>query len=172
MLLSRPTADQFVVDDVLVVSALHTPLSSQPLLLMPLACCRPFPRQLLLQYNQINGTIPTTLGMLTALQYVLLWLNQLSSSRVPSAQCRCFTCGLYPTCRRVLSIPNNNLVGTIPSSIFTLPAVTNLQLQNNGLTGTLPSNLGMATTLTYLDMSGNRLTGPLPSSVAGLQQLT
>ena len=59
-----------------------------------------------------------------------------------------------------LSLPNNNLVGTIPDIIGRMKGIRTLDLSNNkGITGTIPSSLASMTSLDVLDLSGSSLTG-------------
>ena len=71
-----------------------------------------------------------------------------------------------------LDIPNNNLAGSIPSSIGNLTNLTNLNLCVNDLTGTIPSSIENLTSLESLDLAGNDLTGSIPSEVGSLTSLT
>jgi hypothetical protein len=92
-----------------------------------------------LNYNALNGTIPSTLGALTLLQWVhmppiplpCLWLHM---SRIDSLMhCilhpawngyRCLLC-LGSACR-VFQVWNNALSGSIPSTIGSLTALTSV----------------------------------------------
>ena len=59
-----------------------------------------------------------------------------------------------------LSLPNNNLIGTIPDDIGRLQGIRSLDLSNNkGIHGTIPSSLSSMTSLDVLDLSGCSLTG-------------
>ena len=70
-----------------------------------------------------------------------------------------------------LQLRENNLIGSIPSSLGSLTRLRALYLWDNQLTGSIPSSLGSLTNLTDLDLSDNQLTGSIPSSLGGLTNL-
>lgn len=94
-----------------------------------------------LQNNNLTGTLPTSIGNLTA-------LTNLNLSR------------------------NYNLEGTLPSQIGNLTALTNLKSDYCRLTGTLPTSIGNLTALTLLNLRGNSLEGALPNQIGNLTELT
>jgi hypothetical protein len=61
-----------------------------------------------------------------------------------------------------LSLADNNLEGTIPSSLASLTKLTWLYLAVNNLEGTIPSSLGSLPKMTSLYLSHNSLTGLVP----------
>jgi hypothetical protein len=61
-----------------------------------------------------------------------------------------------------LWLQNNQLHGTIPSSLAAMTNLFTLALNNNLLTGTIPSSLGLLTTLTKLSLYSNQLNGTMP----------
>ena len=65
----------------------------------------------------------------------------------------------------------NDLTGTIPLSIENLTSLETLDLAGNDLTGSIPSEIGSLTSLTYLDIENNQLTGSIPSSIGNLSNL-
>ncbi|GEM_PF-6380894 len=71
-----------------------------------------------------------------------------------------------------ISLNSNNLVGTIPSELGNLTALTTLSLAGNQLSGTIPSELGNLTALTNLWLYGNQLSGAIPSELGNLTNLT
>ena len=71
-----------------------------------------------------------------------------------------------------LKLTQNNLVGTIPSSIGNLTALTKMDLWSNKLSGSIPSSIGNLTALTYLSFDTNQLTGLIPTEIGNLTNLT
>ncbi|CAN1838558.1 Probable LRR receptor-like serine/threonine-protein kinase At3g47570 [Linum perenne] len=69
------------------------------------------------------------------------------------------------------ALDNNDLSGTIPSSIGKLKSLEILQLHNNKLSGHIPSSIGNLTRLIELSISGNRFTGTLLMEVGNLKNL-
>ena len=49
-----------------------------------------------------------------------------------------------------MSLPGNNLMGSLPASVSTMTALTYLNLSGNFLYGSVPSGLGAATGLQYV----------------------
>lgn len=71
-----------------------------------------------------------------------------------------------------LNLSNNNLSGTIPSTIGNLTNLTQLQLFNNQLSGSIPTQMGNLTNLTSLGLENNSLSGTLPTSISNLTILS
>lgn len=68
-----------------------------------------------------------------------------------------------------LELPSNNLVGTLPSSIWSsMSTLENLKLSSNKISGSIPSGIGDLNNLKNLDMSNNQLTDKIPASIGGL----
>lgn len=133
--------------------------------------------------NNLNGSLPASLGTLTSLQTLNLSTNSLSGSIPPLATL---------TALQNVSLEENTLIGSIPS----LSALTNLvgfDVSDNKLSGVLPSldglvklqgfnasinlfggslpSLSTNTSLQVFDVHANALTGALPSlgGLTGLQ---
>ncbi|KZV18629.1 protein NSP-INTERACTING KINASE 1 [Dorcoceras hygrometricum] len=70
-----------------------------------------------------------------------------------------------------LSIPSQNLSGTISPSIGNLTHLTKVLLQDNNISGPIPLELGRLPKLQELDLSDNLLTGEIPSSLSQLKKL-
>ncbi|KAL2967340.1 hypothetical protein AAZX31_16G170600 [Glycine max] len=112
-------------------------LSIFPVLVIPLPLTSLV--ELDLSNNQLEGTIPTSLGNLT--------------------------------CLVELDLSANQLEGTIPTSLGNLTSLVKLQLSRNQLEGTIPTSLGNLTSLVRLDLSYNQLEGTIPTSLANLCNL-
>ncbi|CAB9528088.1 Leucine Rich Repeat [Seminavis robusta] len=112
----------------------------------------------------LSNLLPSTLGSMRNLEEVG-WTNNLLHGPIPE--------NTFDLLRRVsyLSLANNRLTGTIPSSVGRLRNVVNLELEGNLLVGRIPSEIGLLTTLNYLDIGGNAFTGMLPSEVGMLMGL-
>ena len=70
-----------------------------------------------------------------------------------------------------LNLASNNLVGTLPTTIGNLTALTVLKLSDNNLNGNIPTQLGNLTNLTELTLSDNQLTGKIPTQLGNLVKL-
>jgi RHS repeat-associated protein len=69
-------------------------------------------------------------------------------------------------------LANNNLIGSIPSSIGTLTKLKVLSLAGNQLSGVIPDEIGNLTSLQSLLFSTNNLSGEIPSSIGGLSAVS
>merc|ERR1711865_70872 len=65
-------------------------------------------------------------------------------------------------------LSKNNLKGTIPESISSLPSLKVLGLDSNALTGSVPSHLAMLPDLQMVHLQKNQLTGALPATMMNM----
>ncbi|KAL3633185.1 protein kinase superfamily [Castilleja foliolosa] len=131
-----------------------------------------------LSFNYLSGTIPPSLGSLTKLRDVIMWLNQLHgeipnefmhlqslenlildfndlTGSIPASLSNCSNLNW-------ISLSNNKLIGEIPSSLGQLANLAILKLGNNSLSGKIPSELGDCRSLLWLDLNTNFLSGSIP----------
>lgn len=114
-----------------------------------------------LENNNLNGTIPSELGLLTELEYLGLRLGALRGV-IPDALRRL-------TKLTHLSLYNNALSGALPEWFGELGQLQELALGNNMLEGTLPQVLGrFSDQMTLLAVDDNLLYG----DIQVLNQLT
>ena len=71
-----------------------------------------------------------------------------------------------------LSLGENALTGTVPSSLGHLSELTELGLYRNQLSGEIPPSLGNLSKLTELYLLENQLTGSIPTQLGNLSNLT
>jgi Leucine-rich repeat (LRR) protein len=119
--------------------------------------------RVLLNNNNLNGTIPAEIGNLTALRTLSLNNNQLSGP-IPTELGN--LSGLQE-----LYLHWNTLNGSIPSELGQLQNLTSFWLYNNTLDGEIPPEIGDLTNLRYLWLDNNKLTGNIPSELGGLTNL-
>jgi autotransporter-associated beta strand protein len=79
---------------------------------------------------------------------------------------------LIPGNVQFLSLEDNQLTGTIPTTLGNLINLEGLGLDHNQLSGTIPTTLGNLTNLQYIELNDNQLTGSIPTSLGNLFQLT
>ncbi|CAB9528415.1 leucine Rich Repeat [Seminavis robusta] len=109
--------------------------------------------------NSIGGTIPTEIFALPKLWVFALYQNQLQGT-VPSE------IGLLSDTLENLSLLDNELTGTLPQALFMLSNLKQLRLSSTRLTGSLPSDIGFRLPkLSILDFSRSPFGGTLPSSI-------
>ncbi|OAE19544.1 hypothetical protein AXG93_3399s1010 [Marchantia polymorpha subsp. ruderalis] len=92
--------------------------------------------------NNLKGSIPRQLGNLTNIRILGLYSNHITVTglileRVASVESQ----GLFLRGLQVLSLASNNFRGSIPCSIWKLPALQVLDLSSNAFTGVLPQDL-------------------------------
>ncbi|KAK3152275.1 hypothetical protein QOZ80_2BG0156720 [Eleusine coracana subsp. coracana] len=69
-------------------------------------------------------------------------------------------------------LSDNQLTGSIPTSLSKLQSLTAMSLNGNHLDGKLPDAFGSLTGLVNLDISSNNFSGPLPPSLGSSTSLT
>ena len=116
-----------------------------------------------LMNNHLSGIIPTNIGSLIYLKKLVLYKNQLIGS-IPA--------GIGQLTKLdILDLGFNQLSGTIPTQIVNLVALTQLYLDSNQLTGSIPGQIGNLTNLQYFRLNQNNLEGELPETLGNLTQL-
>ncbi len=70
-----------------------------------------------------------------------------------------------------VSLPGNNLVGTLPASLGNLTNLQELILYSNQLSGSIPASFGSLSNLVTLNLSGNQLSGSVPAELGNLNNL-
>ncbi|KAK8527046.1 hypothetical protein V6N12_054274 [Hibiscus sabdariffa] len=106
------------------------------------------------QGNSFEGPIPSTFSNLTS-------LTELRISGLSNASSLAFIRDMRSL--SVLDLRNNNISGTIPSSIGEYGNLTQLDLSFNNITGQIPESLFNLSSLTYLFLGNNKLNGTLPA---------
>ncbi|KAL1190463.1 putative LRR receptor-like serine/threonine-protein kinase [Cardamine amara subsp. amara] len=70
-----------------------------------------------------------------------------------------------------LSLPNSQLLGSIPSDLDSLLTLQSLDLSNNSFNGPLPVSFFNARELRFLDLSSNMISGEVPVAIGDLHNL-
>ncbi len=113
--------------------------------------------------KSLDGTIPSALGGLAALEFLYLNNNTLSDT-IPAAL------GDLAALKD-LYLNNNTLSGSIPAELENLSALQRLLLHHNTLSGAIPAALGNLTNLESLWLHNNALSGAIPD-LSSLTKLT
>jgi len=114
--------------------------------------------------NMLTGTLPTEIGNLSALHEMNFFANRLE--------------GAIPTeighlqSLEFLFLFENALTGTIPAEIWKLPELIELIFTENSLTGSIPTQIGDLEMLEIIGLTSNDLTGTIPTEFGNLQALT
>jgi hypothetical protein len=117
-----------------------------------------------LSNNGLSGSIPSQIGNLSRLFYLIMDRNDLSGV-IPAEL------GNLPNLTN-LSLHTNQLGGSIPATLGTLTSLTQMTLGSNQLTGSIPPELGGMSSIRYnLDLSFNQLTGSIPEEIGDLRNL-
>jgi len=118
---------------------------------------------LVLYNNNLNGSIPASIGNLTALANLAIFGNSGLQDKIPASIGNLVNL-------QSLNLSNNNLSDTITSALGNLIHLTTLSLAGNKLSGDLPSSFGQLTSLTDLALNTNKITG-IPSTLGNLVNL-
>lgn len=109
---------------------------------------------LILNNNNLIGTIPSEIENLTNIKRIILGTNLISGT-IPMEIGNLLDL-------EFLNLNTNNLEGEIPPSFSNLSKIKRLYLYNNNLTGNIPSGFSNFTSLEQLLLSNNSLEGPVP----------
>jgi Leucine-rich repeat (LRR) protein len=116
------------------------------------------PEILFLSGNNLQGSIPSSLGVSTLLRGLYLSANQLAGS-IPTAVCSL-------TNLEALFLDENSLQGSIPDCIGNnVTQLKQLYLFSNQLTGPVPYSFRQLTRIDGLGLEDNLLNGTVSSSV-------
>ena len=144
--------------------------------------------RLFLKNNNLNGYIPSAIGLLSDLQYLYLDLNSLVGEIPVTIGNLKKLIYLELTGNDLAgSIPiefgnltklvyfkafNNHLSGSIPIELGNLTELQELRLGFNQLGGSIPSELSLMSSLRFLDLENNDITGSIPEALGNLNSLT
>ena len=120
---------------------------------------------LVLQDNNLSGSLPATLGDMDSLDYLYLKNNNFSGD-IPDELAG------VTTLRRV-DLRSNDLTGGIPAGFGSITRLRYLMLSGNMLSGEIP-DLSGSSNMTLVYLSDNMLTGSIPASlgsISGLRRL-
>tara|TARA_R100001369_G_scaffold44024_1_gene70125 strand:+ start:2436 stop:3146 length:711 start_codon:yes stop_codon:yes gene_type:complete len=111
-----------------------------------------------LLFNNVEGTIPSSIGNLSNLETLELSFNKISGE-LPT------TIGNL-TNLEVLAFNGNNLTGAIPANIGNLTQLKQLHLSSNKITGNIPATVKNLKSLEVFNVFDNQLSGVLPTDLA------
>lgn len=114
--------------------------------------------------NNLNGTIPSSMGRLVHLRTLDLSSNQLSGS-IPSSVGKLLHL-------EKLALASNKLSGPIPTSVSEMPSLVFLDLSSNQLNGSIPEYLTELKSLRYLNLENNNFAGPVPFNATFIKKLS
>ena len=144
--------------------------------------------ELTITSNNLEGSLPSTLGDLEYLEVLNLELNRDLSGNVPEELgdlsnltflkfSATDLSGPIPSSLgrlsnlRTLHLNHTDLSGSIPTELGDLTELTSLDLCHSDLSGTIPSELGNLSSVTWFCLGANGFTGPLPTSLVGLSSV-
>nr|CAB3503984.1 unnamed protein product [Digitaria exilis] len=123
----------------------------------------PHLEELVLEQNDLYGTIPEGIDNLTSLISLGMHGQRLSGP-IPRS------IGQLKQLAH-LQLAYLELSGTIPIEIGNLTSLQEIQLSGNGLTGLIPTAIGKLEKLSSLDLSSNNLKGSIPSQIGNMTEL-
>ena len=117
-----------------------------------------------LSYNKLAGTIPTSLGLLSNMQWLNVGNNHLTSS-IPSSLG-------YLTNMNTISLFYNSLTSSIPPSFTMLStSMENFNVYGNSLTSKIPAYLGLYVKAIGFELQNNYFTSSIPSQICDLRSV-
>lgn len=113
-----------------------------------------------LSFNNLVGTVPSSLELVNTLRKVDLFSNTLSGT-MPD---------VWENMSQLsyLDLSANNFTGLIPRSLLNLSLIETLYLENNNLQDTLPKELGLLPSIDVLWLKNNALTGCFPATFSNI----
>jgi hypothetical protein len=142
-------------------------------------------------HNQISGTLPTEFGLLTKMQLFIVAANMMEGIAIPEEyidgwhnmtnlylDSNYFTGTISPKLATsfprlaLLDMGGNYISGSIPSNLWSLNCVTNLEFVGNLLTGSLPAIFNVNVSVIYtIELANNLFTSTLVDSLGDLKRL-
>lgn len=117
-----------------------------------------------LLFNNLEGTLPASLGQLENLKRLELSFNKISGT-IPAELGQLNKLEL-------LALNGDQLQGNIPAELGNLKQLKQLHLSSNDLSGTIPESLGNLEQIEIFNVFDNNLYGALPKELANCQHLT
>ena len=115
--------------------------------------------------NYISGDFPSSLGLLSDLQFIYARSNELNISLD-----RMTTTNNYPNIFS-LWIDNNKVTTTIPTQIGQFVGLASFSMTNATAAGPIPTEMGLLTDLQRVWLYNNQLNGPIPTEFDQLANL-
>ena len=116
------------------------------------------------EYNNLSGTIPTELGLLTTLVYFDVEYNLEIEGQIPTELCQL-------TDLRYLSLKANKIQGELPSCMSKWQQMEVLDLLNNELSGEIPQDICGMTNMQLMVIDKNFFSGELPACISSWTDL-
>ncbi|KAJ4982242.1 hypothetical protein NE237_033079 [Protea cynaroides] len=113
--------------------------------------------------NRLKGKVPTSLTLLSDLEFLNLSSNALTGE-LPSSL------GDLLSLQNV-SFASNSLSGAIPESMLEIPGLLHLDLSSNQFNGTIPKFLTRMKELKYLNLENNNFEGVIPFNGSFIKSL-
>jgi len=114
-----------------------------------------------LEGKGLTGSLPTQLGLLTALTKLRLYDNKLSGSLPTQLGALTALTHMYLT---YTNSNTNSLSGSLPTQLGALTALTSMYLQDNSFSGTIPQELPTPSTCMISTTSSYQCPLPNPST--------
>ncbi|KAK2970580.1 hypothetical protein RJ640_003129, partial [Escallonia rubra] len=121
-------------------------------------------RELDISSNPITGTLPVSIGNLSASLYVFYASGCRIKETIPNEISNLINLV-------ILHLNGNDLSGSIPNTIKRLQKLRGIDIGYNKLQGSIPNDLCQLPNLSYLYLGPNQLSGSLPACLGSIKSL-
>lgn len=127
------------------------------------SCVDDYVTELVLDGNNLVGTLPFELSLLENLQFLMVARNKLSGPLPVSL----FSIQALGT----VDVGFNSITGVIPPAVGSAPSLNSLNVEYNAMSGLLTKGIGKASNLGNLNLRANGFFSVLPSELFDLKNL-
>lgn len=124
-------------------------------------------KSIVFSHNQLQGSLPSSLGKLSGLRHLAGSDNKFSGE-FPWGS---FSDNENSMMLTYISMADNFLSGTLPLDMFRFGALEVIDFQKNQISGSIPIAIGWVSGLKELHLSSNGLTGIVPQSLGRLSSM-
>jgi len=127
------------------------------------SCTQEYVTELVLDGNNLLGTLPSELSLLERLQFLMVARNKISGPMPVSL----FSIQALGT----VDVGFNSVTGVIPPSVGNAVSLNSLNVEFNAMSGRLTTSIGKASNLSYLNLRSNQFASVIPMELFDLKRM-